>query len=189
MQFSVGDVVVHPHHGPGTITGVERRELLDGKKLYYEIKIPVQELSVFLPKKTMEAMGVRRAMSRTRLPHVLEKLRSQPRTLPKDFKKRQEAIWAQLKTGLVMQLAEAVRDLAWHEKCEHLTKKDTEHLTQGKARLAAEIALVTGEAVSDVERMIDETLSTAVARRAEGERRHQRLAEVTGLSSGRERDS
>jgi len=189
MQFSVGDVVVHPHHGPGTIAGVERRELLDGKKLYYEIKIPVQELSVFMPKKTLEAMGVRPAVTRTGLPRVLEKLKSEPRTLPRDFKERQEEIWEQLRTGLVMQLAEAVRDLVWHEKCEHLTKKDTEYLTQGKTRLAAEIALVTGEAVSDTERMIDETLSAAVARRAEGERRHQRLAEVTGLSSSREKDS
>ena len=189
MQFSVGDVVVHPHHGPGTITGMERRELLDGKKLYYEIEIPVQELSVFLPRRSMEDMGVRRAISRTRLPRVLEKLKSQPRTLPKDFKKRQAEIWEQLRTGLVMQLAEAVRDLVWHEKREHLTKKDTEYLAQGKTRLAAEIALVTGEAVSDMERMIDETLSAAVARRAERERRHQRLAEVTGLSSGGQNDS
>ena len=189
MQFTVGDFVVHPHHGPGTITGMERRELLDGKKLYYEIEIPVQELSVFLPRRSMEDMGVRRAMSRTRLPRVLDKLKSQPRTLPKDFRKRQEGIWEQLKTGLVMQLAEAVRDLVWHEKREHLTKKDTEYLTLGKTRLAAEIALVTGEAVSDIERMIDETLSAAVARRAERERRHQRLAEVTGLSSGGQKDS
>jgi RNA polymerase-interacting CarD/CdnL/TRCF family regulator len=88
-----------------------------------------------------------------------------------------------------MQLAEAVRDLVWHEKREHLTKKDTEYLMLGKTRLAAEIALVTGETVADTERMIDETLSAAVARRAERERRHQRLAEITGLSSGGQKDS
>ncbi len=189
MQFSVGDVVVHPHHGPGTITGVERKELLDGKKLYYEIEIPVQELSVFLPRQSMEDMGVRRAMSQTRLPRVLEKLKSQPRTLPKDFRKRQEEIWEQLRTGLVMQLSEAVRDLVWHEKREHLTRKDSEFLAQGKARLAAEISLVTGKPVNAVERLVDETLSTAVARRAERERRYKQLAEMTDLPLGKEVDS
>ena len=189
MQFSVGDIVVHPHHGPGTIIGARQREILDGKKLYYEIDIPLQELSVFLPRQSMEDMGIRRAMSRTRLPRVLDKLRSQPRTLPKDFKQRQTEIWEQISTGLVMQLAEAVRDLAWHEKREHLTKKDTEYFSHAKTRLAAEIALVTGEAVAAVEQLIDETLSAAVARRAERERRHQRLAKVTNLPLGRDADS
>ncbi len=186
MQFSVGDVVVHPHHGPGTITGVERRELLDGKKLYYEIQIPAQELSVFLPQKTMQDMGVRPAISRARLPRVLEKLRSQPRELPKDFKERQAEIWEQIRTGMVMQLAEAVRDLVWHENREHLTKKDTEYLAKGKTRLAAEMALVTGEPVSDTEGLIDETLSAAVTRRVERELRRQRLAQVTEPSHDKE---
>ncbi|MFN2242302.1 MAG: CarD family transcriptional regulator [Anaerolineae bacterium] len=181
MQFSVGDAVVHPHHGPGRITGMERKELLDGKKMYYEIEIPVQELSVYLPKRTMEDMGVRPAMSRRRLPRVLDKLRSQPRILPNDYKERQAEVWEQLKTGLVMQLAEAVRDLAWHEKREHLTKKDTQYLAQGKSRLAAEMAIVSGEELSDMETLIDDTLSAAVSRRVERERRHQRLTEVTDL--------
>jgi CarD family transcriptional regulator len=189
MQFSVGDAVVHPHHGPGRITGMERRELLDGKKMYYEIEIPVQELSVYLPRRSMEDMGVRPAMSRSRLPIVLDKLRSQPRTLPNDYKERQAEVWEQLKTGLVMQLAEAVRDLSWHEKREHLTKKDGEYLAQGKSRLAAEMAIVSGEEVSDMETLINDTLAAAVSRLAERERRHQRLAEVTDLPNREKRDS
>lgn len=181
MQFSVGDAVVHPHHGAGRITNLERKELLDGNKMYFEIEIPAQDLSVYLPKRTIEDMGVRPAISRSRLPRVLDKLRSQPRILPNDYKERQAEVWEQLKTGLVMQLAEAVRDLAWHEKREHLTKKDTAYLAQGKSRLAAEMAIVSGEELSDMETLIDDTLSAAVSRRAERERRHQRLADVTDL--------
>ena len=160
---------------------MERKELLDGKKVYFEIEIPAQDLSVYLPKRTMEDMGVRLAMSRSRLPRVLDKLRSQPRILPNDYKERQEEIWEQLRTGLVMQLAEAVRDLAWHKEREHLTKKDTQYLAQGKSRLAAEMAIVSGEELSDMETLIDDTLSAAVSRRATRERRHQHLAELTEL--------
>jgi RNA polymerase-interacting CarD/CdnL/TRCF family regulator len=42
MQYSVGDKVVHPHHGPGRIARVEQRELLDGIKRYYVIEIQDQ---------------------------------------------------------------------------------------------------------------------------------------------------
>jgi CarD family transcriptional regulator len=163
MQFSLGDKVVHPHHGPGRITGVERREFLDGKKLYYEIEIPVQELSVYLPRGAMKEIGVRLAMSRARLPRVLARLRSQPRCLPQDFKQRQEQVWERLRTGRVMQVAEVVRDLAWHEERDHLTKRDSELLTQGTQRLAAEMALVSDTEVSDMEKTIQDTLAAATS--------------------------
>jgi CarD family transcriptional regulator len=182
MQFAVGDNVVHPHHGPGRITGVERREFLDGKKLYYEIEIPMHELSVYLPRVKLKEIGVRPAMSRARLPHVLVKLRSQPRQLPQDYKERQEAVWERLKTGRVMQLAEVVRDLTWHQKRDHLTKKDTAYLAQGKRRLAAEMALVSGAKVADMEKTIEATLSAAMSGTEERERRHQPRAQVTGVA-------
>jgi RNA polymerase-interacting CarD/CdnL/TRCF family regulator len=106
MQFSIGDRVVHPHYGPGRIIGAEEREFLDGEKLYYEIDIPIQELIVYLPRGTMREIGVRPAMSRARFPRVLARLKSKPRHLPKDFKKRQEEVWERLSTGRVMPLAE-----------------------------------------------------------------------------------
>lgn len=170
MQFAVGDKVVHPHHGPGRITGMERRELLDGKKLYYEIEIPAQELSVYVPRQTMKDMGVRPAMSRTRLPRVLARLQEEPHRLPQDYKTRQEEVWEQLRTGRTMILAEVVRDLTWHKDREHLTKKDTEYLSQAKERLAAELALVSGMEVPHMEKQIDDTLSAAIRSRKERER-------------------
>ena len=173
MEFSVGDRVVHPHHGPGRITGVNRREFLDGNKLYFEIEIPSRELSVFLPRETMKEIGVRPAMTRARLPRVLTMLKSQPRRLPQAFKERQEEVWERLKTGRVAQLAEVVRDLTWHEAREHLTKKDTAQLAQGKSRLAAEMALVSGAEVSDMENMIDDTLSTCIAAAVEADSQRQ----------------
>jgi CarD family transcriptional regulator len=161
---------------------MERRELLDGKKLYYEIEIPTEELFVCIPRKTMEDMGVRPAMSRARLPRVLARLREEPRNLPEDYKTRQEEVWEQLRTGRVMLLAEVVRDLAWHEERDHLTKKDTEYLTQAKSRLAAEIALVSGTEVSDMEKRIDDTLSAAISARKERERRHLKAIQATDPS-------
>jgi CarD family transcriptional regulator len=189
MHFSVGDRVVHPHYGPGRIIGAEQREFLDGEKLYYEINIPVQDLTVYLPRRAMKEIGVRPAMSRARLPLVLARLRSKPRHLPQDFKKRQEEVWERLSTGRVMPLAEVVRDLLWHQERDHLTKKDADYLAQAKTRLAAEMALVSGAEAADMEKMIQETLSTAISKTVERERRHQRLVQVTGLSGGKKTET
>jgi CarD family transcriptional regulator len=162
MQFSVGDKVVHPHYGPGRIARVERKELLDGPKRYYVIDIPVQGLTVRVPVRKASEAGVRPAMGRSRLPQVFRTLRSTPRRLPQDFRVRQEEIGAELKSGRVLQLARVVRDLTWHRERDHLTRKDTEHLKQGQKQLAAEMALVSDDDLSETSERIESAVMTAV---------------------------
>ena len=163
MQFSVGDKVVHPHHGPGRVVSVERRELMDGPKRYYVIEIPGQGLTVHIPVGTADGVGVRPAMSQSGLTRLLRMLRSKPRPLPEDFKERQEQISAQLETGRVMHLARVVRDLTWHRERAHLTKTDSVYLKQGLELLAAEMALVSGDDVSDASKLIEATMADVIA--------------------------
>jgi CarD family transcriptional regulator len=163
MLFSVGDKVVHPHHGPGRIASIEQRELLDGTKRYYVIEIPGQGLTVHMPVHKADEMGMRSAMSQSRFPRVLSMLSGKPHPLPADYRERQEQICAQLKTGQVMQLARVVRDLSWHRERAHLTKRDSDYLKQGLDLLAAEMALVSGDAVSDASKLIEATMAAAMA--------------------------
>jgi len=163
MQFSVGDRVVHPHHGPGRIASVERKEFMDGAKRYYVVEIPGQGLTVYIPVRRADEVGVRPAMPLSRFPKVLRKLRSNPRRLPDDYKERQEQIIEQLRTGRVMQLARVIRDLTWHKERAHLTRKDSDCLKQGQGLLAAEMALVSGDEVSEARELIDSTMAAAVA--------------------------
>jgi CarD family transcriptional regulator len=113
-------------------------------------------------------------MRRARLPRVLARLESQPDHLPEDFKRRQNLICEKLSTGRVMQVAEAVRDLTWHKRRHHLTKRDTDLLAQGKDRLAAEMALVSAAEVSDMQTRIDDTLAAALSGPGERERDYRR---------------
>lgn len=163
MQFSVGDKVVHPSYGPGRIASVERKELMDGTKRYYVIDIPIQGLTVQVPVRKAREAGVRPAMGRSRLPQVFRTLRASPRLLPQDFRVRQEEVGARLKTGRAMQLARVVRDLIWHREREHLTRKDTEYLKQGRTQLAAEMALVSDDDLSETSELIESAVMAAVA--------------------------
>jgi CarD family transcriptional regulator len=163
MQYSVGDKVVHPHHGPGWIASIERREILDGIKRYYVIEIPAQGLTLYLPVGKADEVGMRLAMSQSRFPRVLSMLRGRPHQLPEDYRERQEQISTQLKTGRVMQLARVVRDLTWHRHRVHLTKTDSDYLKQGRDLLAAEMALVSGDTVSDASKLIEATMTAAMA--------------------------
>jgi CarD family transcriptional regulator len=136
---------------------------MDGARSYYVIEIPGQGLTVHVPVLKADETGVRPAMSPSSFPQVLSMLRSRPRQLPDDYKERQEQIDAEVRTGRVMQLARVVRDLTWHRERAHLTKRDSDLLKQGQELLAAEMALVSGDDVSDSTELIGSTMIAAVA--------------------------
>jgi CarD family transcriptional regulator len=163
VAFSVGDKVVHPRYGPGRIVDVERWDVIDGERTYYVIEIPDQALTVRLPVVRADEVGVRSAMSPSRLSQVLSTLRSKPSELPDDYKERQEQIDEKVRGGTVMQLAQVVRDLTWHGERAHLTKRDSDLLRQGQDLLAAEMALVSGEDISESVKLILTTMTAAVA--------------------------
>jgi CarD family transcriptional regulator len=163
MKFSVGDKVVHPHHGPGFIAGIESRDLLDGTKRYYLIEIPGQGMTVYMPEMSADESGIRLAMSQTRFPRVLSMLCGRPHLLPENYKQRQEQISAQLRTRRVMELAKVVRDLTWHRERAHLTKTDHAYLRLGRDLLVAEMALVSGETIPVTSRLIERTMTAAKA--------------------------
>lgn len=163
MQFSIGDRVVHPRHGPGRIAAVEQWDVVDEGRRYYIVEIPSQAMTVHIPVDKANEAGLRPAISRSRLPEVLRILRRQPRQLPDDYKERQEQIDATLREGQILALACAVRDLTWHGERAHLTKKDADLLRQVQDLLAAEMALVSGEELSDSIDLIDSTLAAALA--------------------------
>jgi RNA polymerase-interacting CarD/CdnL/TRCF family regulator len=136
---------------------------MDGPKRYYVIVIPGQRLTLHVPVRKAGKMGMRLAMSQSRFPRVLSILRSRPRLLAEDYRERQEQVSALLKTGRVMKLARVVRDLTWHRETAHLTKTDTDYLKQGRELLAAEMALVSGDDVSDASKLIEATMTAAMA--------------------------
>jgi CarD family transcriptional regulator len=161
IEFSVGDRVVHPHHGAGEITGVERREFLDEAKRYYVIEIPDQGLILYVPLRKVEEIGIRPIMRGAKLQRVLETLRSAPYRLPEDYKERQEVVGEKLRTGRALQMAEVVRDLTWHRARDHLTKRDAEYLQRGRDFLSAEMALAFDSQVSEATERIDAALESA----------------------------
>ena len=163
MGFAVGDKVVHPHHGPGIITGVEQKDFMEGQEHYYVIDIPDQGLTLHIPQHRMSITGVRPAVSDKRLGQVLEILRGKPSQLPDDHKERQEQVWEKLKANEPDQVAETVRDLMWHQQQAHLTKKDTEYLDRARKMLAAEMALVDGSELAEANRTVETIMADVLS--------------------------
>jgi RNA polymerase-interacting CarD/CdnL/TRCF family regulator len=167
MQFSVGDKVIHPQYGPGQITGIEGQGPSDEERRHYVIEIPRKGLTVHTPVGKADALGIRHAMSPSLSRQIVRMLHGRADALPEDYRERQDQVLAKLQTGQAVPVASVVRDLSWRQKRGHLTKRDTDLLRQGLDLLSSEMALVSGESVSEVRELIGTTLSAAMTGAAE----------------------
>ncbi len=163
MEFSVGDKVVHPQYGAGSVASVECQESEGGSTSYYVVDIPDHGMIVHVPVLKAEELGLRPAMTLSAIRQVLSTLRSEPECLPDDPREREAQIGAKLSTGQALPLARVVRDLTWHKQHARLTRREVDLLTLGQTRLAGEMALASGDKASDSIKLIGSTMTAALA--------------------------
>lgn len=162
MQFTIGQNVIHPSHGPGEIVDVTEINLVDGFTNYYVIEFP-RQLILHIPIRKSDDLGLRKTMSQAKVENVYVILQSEPLDLPDDYKQRHQKSEALLQSGSPVKVAEVVRDLAWREKSGGLSKIDGDLFSKGKEMLAAEIALVTHRDIHDIHENINLALSKAIS--------------------------
>jgi CarD family transcriptional regulator len=162
MDYTIGQTIIHPAHGPGEIVGIEHHEFVEGFKRYYVIRFADKQLTVRVPFRRIENVGLREVMSSARLQQVMATLRGLPNQLPKDFKARRKKLEALIFSGAPIKVAEAVRELTWRRVDKSLNIEDKRLLEHGRELLIQEMALVTNDDPLQIQTEIDEALATAV---------------------------
>ena len=72
-MFNVGDKIVYPMHGAGTIDSIEEKDILGEKQSYYILKMP-GEVKVMVPISTAEQHGIRNVIDKTEAEKVINVL-------------------------------------------------------------------------------------------------------------------
>ena len=109
MELKVGDHVVHPKYGLGTVVNLNEREFEPGvMRRYYEISMPGTTLWVSLE---MPTFGLRKLTVRSEIAHCRIILASHPAPFIENARERQAEMADQLKLGTIAAHCEVVRDL------------------------------------------------------------------------------
>ena len=58
-MFNIGDKVVYPMHGAGTIESIEEKEMFGDTADYYIIKMPMGDMKLMVPTDAASDVGVR----------------------------------------------------------------------------------------------------------------------------------
>lgn len=151
MEFKVSDVVVYPHHGAAVIEAIEQRERGGQVVDYLVLQINQSDLTVRVPAKNAELVGVRDVVGEEGLQKVFSVLRETDVEEAGNWSRRYKANQERLASGDVNKVAEVVRDLWRRDQDRGLSAGEKRMLAKARQVLVGELALAKNvdEAKSD----------------------------------------
>ena len=138
-MYKVGDKVVYPHHGAGTVVKREKREVLGEKREYLTIKILHNDMTVNVPSENAEAVGLRKVIGEDMVKVVVKALTGGGTQMPKNWNRRFKHNRDKMKTGDILELAEVVRNLSLRDSEKGLSTGEKQMFVKAKKILASEL--------------------------------------------------
>ncbi len=163
-MYDVGDKVVYPHHGAGTVVKKEVREVLGQKREYLTIKILHNDMTVNVPCENVEKVGLRQVIDEEMVTVVLKALTGGGTQMPKNWNRRFKHNRDKMKTGDIFELAEVVRNLSLREQEKGLSTGEKQMFVKAKKILASELMYAKGMDEDEAAAWLDETLVAVDAR-------------------------
>jgi CarD family transcriptional regulator len=137
--FEVGDKVVYPHHGAGTVVKKEKREVLGQTREYLTIQILHNDMTVNVPVENAEQVGLRTVIDEDLVNTVVKALTAGESEMPKNWNRRFKHNRDKMKTGDIFELAEVVKNLNLRDHEKGLSTGEKQMFVKAKKILASEL--------------------------------------------------
>ena len=159
-MFNVGDNVVYPMHGAGTIESIENKNVLGEEQSYYIIKMP-GEVKVMVPTSKAEGIGVRDIIDKDTASNVFKVLTTDSTEMSMNWNKRYRDNMDKMKSGDAYEIADVVRNLSFKQKEKGLSTGEKKMLINAKQILVSELTLAEHGSKEEVESLVDDTINSS----------------------------
>jgi CarD family transcriptional regulator len=184
--YKVGDKVVYPHHGAGTVVKKEKREVLGEKREYLTIKILHNDMTVNVPSENAEAVGLRKVIGEDMVKVVVKALTGGGTQMPKNWNRRFKHNRDKMKTGDILELAEVVRNLSLRDSEKGLSTGEKQMFVKAKKILASELMYAKDMDEEEAAEWLDSVLVGASSNgSANGTKKPAKVASKTTKTSAR----
>lgn len=157
-MFNVGDKIVYPMHGAGTIDAIEEKDILGEKQNYYIIKMP-GEVKVMVPISKASDIGVRSVIDKAEAGKVLEVLEANETEMSNNWNKRYKENMEKMKSGSIYEVADVVRNLSYKQKEKGLSTGEKKMLNNAKQILVSELVLAEHASENEVENLVENKIN------------------------------
>ena len=159
-MFNVGDKIVYPMHGAGTIDAIEEKDILGEKQSYYILKMP-GEVKVMVPTAKAEEVGVRNIIDKESAEKVIGVLERDETAMDKNWNKRYRDNVEKMKSGDIFEVADIVRNLSFKQKDKGLSTTEKKMLLNAKQILVSELVLAENKGKDEIEELVEDKINTS----------------------------
>lgn len=159
-MFNVGDKVVYPMHGAGTIDSIDKKNILDEEVEYINISMP-GGVKVMVPSNQASKQGLRSIISKDEIEKVFTVLENDETAMSDNWNKRYRDNMDKMKSGDIYEVADVVRNLSFKQKEKGLSTGEKKMLNNAKQILVSELVLVENVPNTEMEKLVENKIDVS----------------------------
>ena len=144
-MLNIGDRVVYPMHGAGTVKDIIEREDNGEKKQFFILKMLFGNVDVTIPEDSINQIGLRNVISIEKVQELQEVLMGKPERLTGSWNKRFNANLDRLKSGSILEAAAVARNLILQDRQKKISSGERRLLDRAKQLIVSELVFVRNE--------------------------------------------
>ncbi len=162
MMYCVGDKVVHPLHGAGTIEELKEMEIVGKKRQYYVVRFAIGNMVTNIPIDTSDSIGIRPVIDKSEAKKVLQSFRDADVEDDSNWNKRQRDNLIKIKSGDIYQVIAVLKELMYREKSKGLSTSERKTLCSARQIVVSELVLSEVADISDIESIMNDTVDALI---------------------------
>jgi CarD family transcriptional regulator len=140
MTFAVGEKVVYPNQGVGTIENISTRYFAQRPEKFYLLRLFCSSMTVMVPFTNAETIGLRKLSKNTDVTKVLAYLAGPAIESLQDWKIRFKVNSEKMLTGSLLQIAEVFKQLVRLQAEKPLSFREKKMLDRSRTMLISEVS-------------------------------------------------
>jgi CarD family transcriptional regulator len=149
MTFQVGEKVVYPNHGVGTIENISTRSFGSDQEHFYLLRLTYNSMTVMVPFSHVSDVGLRKITREGDVNRVLAYLATGVCKYSSDWKVRYKVNSEKMRCGGLPEIAEVFKSLATIQSDKPLSFREKKMLDCARRMLIAEVSIC--RAIGEVE--------------------------------------
>jgi len=161
VTFQIGERVVYPNHGVGTIKNISSRAFGPRTERFYLLKLAANSLTVMVPFSHVGDVGLRKVTRNTEIQRMLDFLAAGRCRASGDWKNRFKENSDKMRAGSLAAVAEVFKCLLVQQVDKPLSFREKKMLDRARQMLLMEISSARGSSLDDAAEVLRRHLGKA----------------------------
>src|ERR687890_78159 len=164
VGFKVGQKVVYPNHGIGTIEQIEQKQIGSTLLPFYSLRLAANNSLVLVPVSNASEVGLRAPISSGECEMLFKALADDFSSPANDWKDRFKDFSEKMRTGNIFEVAEVLKHLNYLSHSKPLSFREQRMLERAHYLVVSELAAVCRQPECNIEPRVNDALAQACSR-------------------------